>query len=185
MKAFCEQYVPAGADGQVERVAQRFALIAVGGEMAQQQGILPWEAGVAIKAAAKCFEDWLNVRGGHGATEIRDGLEQVRSFLNANGMARFIPAWAVKENTILPRDACGYRQRVSGDGWDYYITGTAWREEVCRGIDARRLATAMVQRGYIDAGDKTHIGKEVRVPGYGKQRFYHVLSTLLEDGEDA
>src|ERR1700733_8412405 len=39
MKAFSEQYVPTGADGQVDRVAQRFSLVAVGGELAQQHGI--------------------------------------------------------------------------------------------------------------------------------------------------
>ena len=93
MKAFSEQYVPAGADGQIDRVAQRFALVAVGGELAQQHGILPWAAGEAIAAAGKCFQDWLHARGGHDAAETRDGIEQVRSFLLANGMARFISAW--------------------------------------------------------------------------------------------
>jgi putative DNA primase/helicase len=43
IKGLSEQYVPDGADGQVERVAQRFALIAMGGELAQQRGILPWQ----------------------------------------------------------------------------------------------------------------------------------------------
>ena len=45
MKAFSQQFVPVGADGQIERVAQRFALVAVGGELAQQHGILPWQPG--------------------------------------------------------------------------------------------------------------------------------------------
>ena len=57
-KAFIEQFVPAGADGQVERVAQRFALIAVGGELAQRYGIVPWVPGEAIAAAGNCFNDW-------------------------------------------------------------------------------------------------------------------------------
>jgi uncharacterized protein (DUF927 family) len=184
MKAFCEHYVPEGADGQVQRVAQRFALIAVGGELAQQQGILPWDAGEAVGAAGKCFEAWLEARGGHDAAEARDGIAQVRSFLNANGMARFIPAWAVQETKVMPRDLCGYRQKT-GDGWDYYVTGSAWREEVCRGIDAKRLATIMAQRGHIDAGDGRHIAKTVRVPDYGKMRLYHVRSTFLEGDENA
>jgi uncharacterized protein (DUF927 family) len=184
MKAFCEQYVPEGADGQVQRVAQRFALIAIGGELAQRQGILPWPVGEAIKAAGKCFEAWLIARGGHDAAETRDGIEQVRSFLNANGPARFIAAWDPDGSKILPRDVCGYRQAVTG-GWDFYVTNTAWKEEVCKGIDPRRTASVLKQLGYIEGGDGQHLAKSVRVPGHGKRRLYHILSAFLEGDENA
>jgi putative DNA primase/helicase len=187
MKAFCEQFVPAGADGQIERVAQRFALVAVGGELAQQQGILPWQAGEAIAAAGKCFNDWLLARGGHDAAESRDGIEQVRSFLLANGMARFIPAWehdldGRPESRVPPRDVAGYRQKV-GDGWDFFVTTTAWKEEVCRGLDSKRLAATMATRGYMDAPDASRRAKLVRVPGHGQLRLYHVLCGVLEDAQ--
>jgi uncharacterized protein (DUF927 family) len=183
IKAFSAQYVPAGADGQVERVAQRFALVAVGGELAQQHGILPWAPGEAIAAAGRCFNDWLSARGGHDAAEVRDGLEQVRSFLLSNGMARFIPAWENEQDSrIHPRDVAGYRQKV-GDGWDFYVTTTAWKEEVCRGFDARRLAATLALKGYIDAPDPARRAKHVRVPGYGQLRLYHIASRLLEDSE--
>jgi putative DNA primase/helicase len=183
MKAFSEQYVPTGADGQIERVAQRFALIAVGGELAQQRGIVPWAPGEAIAAAGRCFSDWLAARGGHDAAEVRDGLEQVRSFLLANGMARFIPAWETDQDTrIHPRDVAGYRQKV-GDGWDFFVTTTAWKEEVCRGLDARRLAATLALKGYMDAPDPARRAKHVRVPGHGQLRLYHIVSRLLEDGE--
>jgi putative DNA primase/helicase len=181
--AFNQQFVPAGADGQVERVGQRFALVAVGGELAQQHGIVPWQPGAAIAAAGRCFTDWLHARGGHEAAEERDGMEQVRSFLLSNGMARFIPAWETEQDTrIHPRDVAGYRQKV-GDGWDFYVTTTAWKEEVCRGLDARRLAATLVLRGYMDAPDCARRAKHVRVPGHGQLRLYHIVSQLLQDGE--
>jgi putative DNA primase/helicase len=194
MRAFSEQYVPTGADGQVDRVAQRFALVAVGGELAQQHGILPWSAGEAIAAAGKCFQGWLHARGGHDAAEVRDGIEQVQSFLLANGMARFIPAWEDAKNleiraasslpalssSISARDVAGYRQKV-GDGWDFYVTTTAWKEEVCRGMDPRRLAATLAQRGYMDAPDAARRAKHVRVPGHGQLRLHHILSGFLED----
>ncbi|MGY4355382.1 putative DNA primase/helicase [Bradyrhizobium sp. i1.3.1] len=183
MAAFSSQFVPKGADGQIERVAQRFALVAVGGELAQQRGIAPWKPGEAIAAAGRCFNDWLAARGGHDAAEVQDGLEQVRSFLLANGMARFIPAWEVDQDTrIHPRDVAGYRQKV-GDGWDYFVTTTAWKEEICRGLDARRLAATMATKGYMDAPDPARRAKHVRVPGHGQLRLYHIVSRLLEDGE--
>jgi uncharacterized protein (DUF927 family) len=181
MKAFCDQYVPDGADGQIERVAQRFALVATGGELAQQHGILPWQAGEAIAAAGRCFLDWLAARGGHEAAEVADGMEQVRSFLLSNGMARFIPAWDEERDArIHPRDVAGYRQKV-GDGWDYFITTTAWKEEICRGLDARRLAATMSLRGHMDAPDTARRAKHVRVPGHGQLRLYHIVSSFLED----
>jgi len=38
-----DQICPKGADGQVRRVAGRFALIATAGEMAISFGIVPWQ----------------------------------------------------------------------------------------------------------------------------------------------
>jgi putative DNA primase/helicase len=185
MKGFCEKYVPSGADGQIERVAQRFALVAVGGELAQVYGIVPWQPNEAIEAAGRCFEDWLHARGGHDAAEERDGIEQVRSFILSNGMSRFIPAWESDRDTrIHPRDVAGFRQKV-GDGWDYFVTTSAWKEEVCRGFDSKRLAATLAQRGLLDAPDSTRRAKSLTVPGHGKLRLYHVLSTLMEGGGDA
>ena len=85
--------LPAGADGQVSRVARRFGLIAAAGELAAGLGILPWPEGEAERAAARCFGDWLQARGGTGSAELRDGIAQVRAFLEAHGSSRFEPAW--------------------------------------------------------------------------------------------
>jgi putative DNA primase/helicase len=135
-EAFCEQFVPAGADGQVARVAQRFALIAFAGELAMSKGILPWEAGEAIKASGICFEAWLRERGHSGAAEVYGGVEAVRSFLQTHGMARFVDAWGEEKQALehekwisitqeagtrpppplrppLPqRDVCGFRRKA-------------------------------------------------------------------------
>lgn len=181
--AFCQAHVPEGADGQVERVAQRFGLIAAGGEIAWLYGIAPWERGDAVAAGAKCFKQWLSIRGGHDAAETRDCIEHVRSFLLANGQARFIPAWEETQSRIPVRDVAGYRDQV-GDGWDYYVTTTAWKE-VCAGFDPRRTAAVLKQKGYIDAGEEGRTSKSVRVPEFGKQRLYHIRSTFLEDANEA
>lgn len=185
VRAFCEQFVPAGADGQVERVAQRFGLVAAGGEIAVRCGVVPWQRGEATLAAGRCFEDWLAVRGGIEPAEAREGIDQVRSFLLANGMARFIPAWEDdQDKRIQPRDVAGYRQKV-GDGWDYFVTTTAWKEEVCRGLDARRVAAILEQKGGLLCDTKTHRTNVCRVPGHGRLRLYHVPARFLEADHDA
>lgn len=138
MTTFCEKYVPAGSDGQVARVAQRFALIAFAGELATSKGILPWGAGEAIKAGGVCFEAWIAERGHTGAAESHDGVERVRNFLQTHGMSRFIDAWGEEQAALeheklvkqiqedgkglhrplplrpsLPqRDVCGFRRKV-------------------------------------------------------------------------
>lgn len=45
-------------DGQIGRVAKRFALVAAAGELAIGYGILPWQAGAAADFARECFEAW-------------------------------------------------------------------------------------------------------------------------------
>ena len=52
-----------GADGQIERVAQRFGLIAAAGEFAISLEVTPWPAGAAREAAAWAFGAWLESRG--------------------------------------------------------------------------------------------------------------------------
>lgn len=60
-------------DPMVERVARRFALVAVAGELAISYGILPWEKDRALKAAITCFNVW---RKG-----FRSKLEQEEDFI--------------------------------------------------------------------------------------------------------
>ncbi len=140
-------------------MAQRFALVAAAGEISTAYSILPWREGEATTAAARCFGDWLAARGGIKASEIRDAIERVRAFVSANGLSRFLAAWeddghkngSVNADSRQPppiRDLAGFRKR-SGDGWDCYVTPSAWRGEACQGFDAKATAAALVERGFL------------------------------------
>jgi putative DNA primase/helicase len=184
IKSFSEHYVPQGADGQVERVAQRFALIAAGGEVAARAGILPWNRGAALEAAGKIFEAWVEERGGSAPAEEHEGVEAVRAFLLANGQARFLAPWAADEDKRTVHNLAGFRQQPqAGEGWDYYINSAAWKE-INAGLDPGRTARVLAATGFLDH-DGGRCSKTVRVPGHGPQRLYHVLSSLLEDDEHA
>jgi len=183
VRRFCEDEVPANADGQVGRASRRFALAAAAGELAIAAGILPWKPGEAIDGVARCCRDWLRDRGGAEPAEIRAGIDQIRSILHADGQARFIPAWSEEENHPLVRSALGYRKLESGS-WNYYVTPTAWKDELCRGFDPQALAAILAERGYLLLPDSgPHRSKSVSVPGHGKQRLYHLSGSLL--GDDA
>jgi putative DNA primase/helicase len=181
--AFDAAHVPDGADGQVLRVAQRFGLIAAAGELAVTAGaITEWKEGDATVGAARCFRDWLAARGGVEPSEVRDGIDQVRAFILANGEARFVPAWedGNGDRRVPLRDIAGYRKR-SEDGWEYFVTATAWRDEVCRGFDSRALAAAMVARDLMEPGNGDHRAKLINVPELGRVRLYHLPPRFLEN----
>ena len=63
IKKLCQQFLtenlPPQASGQVHRVCERFALIAVAGELATHYGITGWQSSEAEQAAVVCFKAWL------------------------------------------------------------------------------------------------------------------------------
>lgn len=53
-----QKTVNSDTDPMVGRVARRFALVAVAGELAIQCGVLPWKENTALKVAQICFQVW-------------------------------------------------------------------------------------------------------------------------------
>ncbi len=113
---FLDRYVPAAADGQVRRVAARFALIGAVGELARNYGVLPWPEREAMRAAGACFEAWLEARGGAGAGEDTQAIAQVRAFIEVHGSSRFefLGGSGIESVTADTRtvNRAGFRRRV-------------------------------------------------------------------------
>jgi uncharacterized protein (DUF927 family) len=177
---FAADLVDESADGQIFRVAQRFALIGTAGELAVGAGVLPWTPGMATEASRRCFLDWLEARGGTEPFEIKEGIEQVRAFVAAHGISRFVAAWENQGLGHIMRDVAGYRKR-EGEAWDYYVTPSAWKDELCKGFNARTIARALIDRQLMMAPETgSHLSGVVRVPEQGSLRLYHLSSRLLE-----
>jgi len=198
-RRWLERHLPAGADGQVARVAGRFALVAAAGELATGLGLLPWPEGEADKAAVRCFAAWLAARGGGGPAELRDGLAQVRAFIEAHGSSRFEAVWpadVAKMADVSPRAEASIRKTVAragfrrlehegvGDRWEYYVLPEAWRSEVCKGFDPKSIGEEMQRRGWLRGGDDGRLTQKPRVPGHGPTRVYVVTADFLS-GEEA
>jgi putative DNA primase/helicase len=150
IEAFAETHVPPGADGQVMRAAQRFALAAAAGELAAGAAILPWRPGEAERAAAACFAAWLEARqGGDGRAEDATAIAAVRRFLIAHGSSRFETVGTDDEASgerIANR--AGWKKRVEG-AWRFIIPGEVWRAEVVPGLDPEAAAAACRRAGYL------------------------------------
>ena len=183
VRDFAEAHAPVGADGQVGRAASRFGLIAAGGELAAQLLILPWPKGAATEAAAKCMWAWLEARGGVEPTEVREGIAQVRAFIEAHGDSRF-PPWREEPDATDGRptiNRMGWRRRTADGEIEYLVLPEVWRSEVCQGFDAGALARALAERGLL-VRDRTD-GKSTsrhRLPGTKTvSRLYHLAPAIM------
>lgn len=183
---FIAEYCPKGADGQVQRVAARFGLVAAAGELATQFGIVPWHEGEASRASATCFAAWMVERGGTAAHEAKIAVEAVRHFLEKFGPSRFqlLNVEGHHDEFVAHvRDRAGYRSRQSGNDV-FHISPAVWRREVCRGHDPRRAAQILADMGMLNRG-KDRLERLKRVPGSkNPQRFYEINTSIFEHGTD-
>lgn len=177
MRDFEAKAVPAGSDGQVLRVAQRFGLVAAAGELARDWGIVPWPEGEATKAALRLFNEWLVARGGNEPAEIADGIARVRHFLEQHGPARFAH-WDEPGRAVQNR-AGFWRQGDSGP--IYYVLPEAWRNDVLAGHDAGLIAREMARRGMLKANADGKPQTAHQLPdGKPKRKVYVVLPSIFE-----
>ena len=187
---FVARHVPAGADGQVSRAASRFALVGAAGELATRVQVLPWQAGEASNAAARCFQDWLAGRGGTGAAETTAGLSAVRRFIELHGESRFT-RWGdgqseADDNPLRATvNRAGFRRAAADGGTEYFILPEAWKTEVCAGHDAVTVAKALAAAGMLKVGSDGKFQVKDRLPGSANPvRCYHVLASIM-GGDDA
>jgi uncharacterized protein (DUF927 family) len=183
---FVAENCPAGADGQVYRVAARFGLAAAAGELARAFGILPWPDGEAVRGAAQCFKSWLDARHGIGPAELEDGVRNVMAFIEAHGSSRFEPFEEVDVHAGLrTNNRVGWRKKDKDGTWQYYATSDGLRE-MAPGPDLQALRRALVARGVLIASSPGGAAKPVRVPGHGVKKLYHLVGIpSIPGGSDA
>jgi uncharacterized protein (DUF927 family) len=196
---FVAAYLPPGGASQVRSVCERFALVAAAGGLATELGITGWPDGEAERAAAACFGAWLTERGHAGNHEMEAAIQQVRAFIEAHGASRFENPWgmtpAIPGNpaaiaaghphtpttqTVINR--AGFRKYSKKDGWWLYmVTPGVWKDEVCKGYHADKVAQEMAQRALISPGPGGKTSRSVWVPGQaGTVRAYVLNPTLLQ-----
>lgn len=180
VKATTDQICPKGADGQVRRVAQRFALVATAGEMAISFGVVPWPQNTARRAAERCFNDWLKERGGPEQKEDRDAIERVLGYLQRQS-ARF-QRW---DEEYLINDCAGYFREASPR--TFYVYPDAFKNDICgkAGLDHAHAAKVLAKAGYLEKStDGKHTRRE-RLPKVGPQRVYVIRMPEEKDEEAA
>jgi putative DNA primase/helicase len=177
---FVNDAAPHDAAGQVLRVARRFALVAVAGELASHFGLTGWINGEAMRAAHKCFAAWLDSFGGSDNREERNILAQVRAYFETHGASRFEDIKATQDQRILNR-AGFYRTAVNGER-EFLVLSETFKREVCNGFDIKTATRVLVTAGWINPGKDGKTTQKPRVPGLGTPRCY-VFTSKMWEGE--
>ena len=173
IKVQVDAMCPPNSHGQVSRVAARFALVGLAGELASSAGITGWDSGEATQAARVCFAAWLDGRGGAGNVEQVSILRQVTGFFQAHGDSRF--TWwhraldDRKPNTI---NRAGFKRMLTKDGaeissnsdhhreygdaihpseaqdaqLEYFVLPEVFRTEVCKGYSVKAVTQLLLDR---------------------------------------
>lgn len=210
MRRLEHKWVPPGAHAQVWRVATRFALVAVAGELASESGITGWEPGEAEHAARTCFEAWLVERGHAGNGEDAAMLRQIQEHIAKCGSANY--HWTHRATDDHNKETpfrFGFKRFVDDEGVpltideaseyvderskygssskrsahiEYLILPEMFRKEVCRGMNYKAVAKLLRARGHLKA-EAGKLTNKVRIPGggTGPVPVFHVLPSILAD----
>lgn len=154
VRQFVEEHAAAGTGGQVERVARRFGLVAVAGELATHAGLTGWQKGDAEQAAGKCYAAWREFFGG-GKTnrEERALLAQVKQFFELHGASRFESVVSV-DNRTVPNRAGFYRCVRDGEQEyrEFLVLPEIFKTEVCKGFDPKAAVKVLRTQGWLIPG---------------------------------
>ncbi|MDG2990739.1 DUF927 domain-containing protein [Candidatus Synechococcus calcipolaris G9] len=181
-RAIREVLTPSGvADPAVGRAIERFAVVALAGELAIRFGILPIPEGEPTQASAILLQTWLNLRGGLGSHDLKAALERVEAILRENYHTGLVPLDLENRLGDTPRgNLLGYR-RLNGE---ILILPSVYRDQFCQGIDRKLLTTQMRSLGWLkwdEATNKTPVQRKVE----GKNQRFYAFTPFWEvqDGE--
>ena len=167
-KRVCEEK----ADGQVLRVAMRFGMCLAAGKIAVEHGIFPHTIEHIETAVRKCFESWLEMRGGQGAGEDKNIIKTMQLFIEKHGQSRFQnlqPRTDAEGNEIeqICINRCGFR---SDD--EFYVLEESWEQEIFKGFNTKKAAKVLQKEGILECQEAGRIKTKKSFPGVGKIRCY-------------
>jgi uncharacterized protein (DUF927 family) len=180
---FSDSSIPAESSSQVQRVGQRFALVAAVGEVATQLGILPWVEGEAIAAARTCFQAWIDERGGIGSQEVDQAISQVKRFLEIHGESRFTSWDDHSDNNADGRtiNRAGFRRVTDDNRTEFYVLPEVFKTEICGGLNPKEVTKAIREAGFLVPGSDGKSTKQERLPGIGSKKVYRIKPDILGD----
>jgi putative DNA primase/helicase len=174
---FESRFAPKDASSQVLRVLSRFAVVAAGGAIATEEGVLPWDKDEAFKGVGICFNAWLQARGGNESAEHIQGFKNLKENLERYE-AKHFEFWTTYTGydevvTANTYDCWGWKKRneVTGE-YDFYVTSTGFKE-LCGGVTSDAFKNFLTQRGWLEKQNEGFM-KQVRLPNKKRKWLYMI-----------
>lgn len=163
-------------NAQAGRVADRFAVIALAGEMAIAFGLLPWTQGSALADCQLLYDEWLS-RVGSGNAEDRQILAGILDFIAKHGSSRFSDVNASGDDARVLNRA-GYWELSMGKR--LYLFNKSALVEAAHGYGFNRVVKALEGAGALAICDSGRKAKNYRLPGGGQDRLYVVDKGVMD-----
>ncbi|WP_140919643.1 DUF927 domain-containing protein [Limnobaculum xujianqingii] len=164
-------------EGQIKRVARRFALLALAGELATTYGITKWKTGEALRAAITVFNNWKSLRG-DTSTEYQQTINQLTSFIERHGDSRF--ASKIETSSITIRDRAGWWEDEPVSGERVYLFTASGLREALTGLDFQRALKNLRDAKILKLTDTSNKAVSKRI---GKQT-HRVYPICLQHQDD-
>jgi putative DNA primase/helicase len=170
--ALVGEWVKPGASGQISRAAQRFALVAVSGELAIEAGAVAWPMGECVRAGKALFDAFVAQRGGVGNSESYAMLRQAKAFFDEHGDARFTDmARAADDHAPKTMKRAGFRKTIKKDldgsieGCEYLVLTEVFRTEIAAGYDYKSMLKMLKEKGVLKPDKGRPFDCKTRIPG--------------------
>lgn len=162
--------------GQINRVTNRFALVAVAGELATNLGITGWQPHDAENAVKSCFNAWFESRESGGDLEATAILSQVKAFFEEHGESRFT-ALDDDSNRVTNRRA-GFSRAVEG-GTEYIVLPERFKYEICAGFNAKTVTKLLKEKGWLKLCTSGDPQRRENIPGTKERVRCYVFNTQM------
>lgn len=157
--------LPSAADGQIERVASRFALIGLAGSLATVAKLTGWDKTTAFDAAKDMFLDWYDRRFG----EKREALDP---------FIRPLQEFIVKNLASLPKVGPTGSHPAAPSGWRdasrIYLTPETWTNIYPAPGGAKAASALLAMQMLIPGDDGRATRKAPRAISEKRPRLYTV-----------
>lgn len=173
---------------QAGRVADRFAILALAGELASTWGLTGWPAGVAADACRQLFNEWV-ASVGDGNSEDRQILSGIADFIDLHRDSRFSDVKAERNSISINRRAGFTELELTPDGERLlFLFNNAGLKEAAAGFSLDRIARALEAAGALAKQDYESAQKR-RTKSYQQKgvklgRFYVVDPEKLETSNE-
>ena len=172
-------------EGQEQRVAGRFAVLALAGELASSYRITGWPPGEAIRAAAAGLNAWRSLQTDKDGANRERGkaVQDVADFIDKHGDSRFSDADALPDDQRQPliHNRAGYWRNT--DTGRVFLFTTGGMREALKGHDFGRALGYLQAAGMMPpTGSDGKSAKVMAIQGK-RSRWYEVRPGAATGGD--